>query len=264
MVSDSLLGLAPADRDGTGAPDLPKTAAGGSSAIAARLHEAILDGTYPDGARLPAERDLAQHFGASRSTVREALRQLEAKGLVTRRIGSGTFVDHRPGPDGNAIAQVTSPIELIDVRMAIEPHIVRLAAVNASAHDLDRVGEALRHVEAAGTDREAFSEADEAFHLILAECTHNPLMVWLYQHINEVRGHTQWGRMKNQILTAKRIGDYNAQHQRLYEALRRRDVEAGVAIMISHLEKARHDLLGAGGGSGAASATAKPGPLSRT
>jgi hypothetical protein len=82
-------------------------------------------------------------------------------------------------------------------------------------------------------------------------------MVWLYQHINEVRGHTQWGRMKNQILTAKRIGDYNAQQ-------RRRDVEAGVAIMISHLEKARHDLLGAGGGSGAASATAKPGPLSRT
>ena len=138
MVSDSRQDLAPVDRDGTDEPDLPKTAAGGSSAIAARLHQAILDGTYPDGTRLPAERDLAHHFGASRSTVREALRQLEAKGFVTRRLDSGSFVGHRPGPDGNAIAQVTGPIELIDVRMAIERHVVRLAAVNASARDLER------------------------------------------------------------------------------------------------------------------------------
>ena len=246
MVEDVQQDPTPGESDAAGAPDLPKSATGGSSAIAAQLLKAILDGTYPHGTRLPAERDLARHFGASRSTVREALRQLQTKGLLTRRIGSGTFVDHRPVPDGNSIAQATSPIELIEVRMAIEPHIVRSAAVNASAQDLDRVGEALQRVAAAGHDQEAFSAADESFHLLLAECTRNPLMVWLYQHVNEVRGHAQWGHMKDKILTARRIDDYNAQHRRIYEALRSRDVEAAVAIMVSHLEKAREDLLGVG------------------
>ena len=80
---------------------LPATVTGGSAAIAARLQQAILDGTYAYGARLPAERELASHFGASRSTVREALRRLEERRLLTRRIGSGTFVNYRPSPDGS-------------------------------------------------------------------------------------------------------------------------------------------------------------------
>ena len=64
------------------------SAAGGAATIAAQLRRAILDGTYGYRERLPAERELAQHYSASRSTVREALRQLEEGNLVTRRIGS--------------------------------------------------------------------------------------------------------------------------------------------------------------------------------
>jgi DNA-binding GntR family transcriptional regulator len=71
-------------------------------------------------------------------------------------------------------------------------------------------------------------------------------MVWLYRQINDVRGHRQWNRMKNKILTAARIRDYNAQHRALYDALRSRDVEAAVATIVRHLEKARRDLVGAG------------------
>ena len=224
---------------------LPATVTGGSAAIAARLQQAILDGTYAYGARLPAERDLANHFGASRSTVREALRRLEERRLLSRRIGSGTFVDYRPSPDGSYIAELTSPLELIEVRLAIEPRIAALAAVNAAARELERMAEALDRVEAAGNDREAFSRADEQFHLLLAECTRNPLLVWLYQQINDVRSHSQWHSMKDKILTAKRIRDYNRQHRQLYEALRSRDVEAAVAVIEQHLEKARRDLVGA-------------------
>lgn len=225
--------------------DLPATATGGSAAIASRLQKAILDGTYAYGARLPAERDLASHFGASRSTVREALRQLEERRLLTRRIGSGTFVSYRASPDGNYIAELTSPLELIEVRLAIEPRIARLAAVNATARDLGRMAEALERVESAGDDREAFSTADELFHLLMAECTRNPLMVWLYQQINDIRSHAQWASMKKKILTAERISDYNRQHRQLYEALRSRDVETAVAVIERHLENARRDLVGA-------------------
>ncbi len=225
---------------------LPAAVTAGSAAIAARLRQAILDGTYAYGARLPAERELASHFGASRSTVREALRRLEERRLLTRRIGSGTFVNYRPSPDGSYIAELTSPLELIEVRLAVEPRIARLAAVNATGRDLDRMAEALERVEGAGADREAFSSADGQFHLLLAECTRNPLMVWLYQQINDVRSHSQWNSMKIKILTPKRISQYNRQHRQLYEALRSHDVEGAVGAMEKHLEKARQDLVGAG------------------
>ncbi len=140
---------------------LPAAATAGSAAIAARLRQAILDGRYANGERLPAERDLAIHFESSRSTVREALRRLDEMNLVTRRIGSGTFVNHRQGLDKSDIAEITSPIELIDVRLAIEPQMARLVAVNAAARDLERLGDALGRVEACGEDQEAFSRADE-------------------------------------------------------------------------------------------------------
>jgi DNA-binding FadR family transcriptional regulator len=242
MVS---FGDTPGGGGGSPPASLPAIVGEGAAAISTRLRQAILDGTYAYGARLPAERELARHFSTSRSTVREALRQLETQRLVTRRIGSGTFVSHRAAPNGDYIAEVTSPLELIDVRMAVEPNIARLAAVSATARDLERLAQMLASVESAGNDREAFSAADEQFHLLLAECTHNPLMAWLYRQINDVRGHRQWHRMKEKILTPTRIREYNAQHRALYEALRSRDVDAAVGCILSHLEKARRDLVGA-------------------
>ena len=225
--------------------ELPASVGEGAAAIADRLRQAILEGTYAFGARLPAEREMARHFGTSRSTIRQALRQLEEQHLLTRRIGSGTFVSHRVAPDGDYIAEVTSPLELIDVRLAIEPNIARLAAVNATARDLDRVGQALAAVEAAGDDREAFTAADEQFHLLLAECTRNPLMAWLYRQINDVRGHRQWTAMKIATLDPAEVAAYNEQHRMLFEALQARDREAAVATITRHLEKAKNALIGA-------------------
>ncbi len=239
------------NRDDQPESDLPTTAAGGSAGISSRLRQGILNGDYVYGERLPAERELAQHFGASRSTVREALRRLEETDLVARRIGSGTFVSYRPalGAMGamveENIAELTSPLELIEVRLVIEPQMTRLAVANATARDLDRMAEALVRVESAGDDREVFSQADEQFHLLLAECTRNPLMVWLYRQINDVRCHAQWDEMKNKILSARRIGEYNQHHRRLYEALRSRDMDSAVGAITDHMEQARRDLMGA-------------------
>lgn len=225
---------------------LPSTAASGAAAIAGQLREAILGGTYVPGQRLPAERHLASHFGTSRSTVREALRQLEDMALVSRRIGSGTFVNRPTEARETEIAEITSPLELIEVRQAVEPHIARLAVMHATARDVEALGEALAALEACPADRELFSSADERFHLALAEATDNPLMAWLYQQINEVRGHAQWNEMKRKILTPDNMEIYNAQHRTLYESIRRRDIEAAVRCIDEHLEKARRDLMGAG------------------
>jgi DNA-binding FadR family transcriptional regulator len=226
---------------------LPPTVAKGAVAIAGRLRAAILEGAYAPGQRLPAERHLAEHFGASRSTVREALRRLEEMALVSRRVGSGTFVNGTgPAPQGH-VAENTSPLELIEVRQAVEPQMARLAVLHATARDLETLAEALAALEGCRHDRDLFSSADEGFHLALADATGNPLMAWLYRQINEVRGHDQWNEMKRKILTPENIDLYNAQHRELYGAIRRRDVDAAVRCIEVHLEKARRDLLGAEG-----------------
>ena len=70
-------------------------------------------------------------------------------------------------------------------------------------------------------------------------------MVWLYQLINETRTHAQWASMKDTILTSERIAKYNAQHRQLYNAIASRNIDAAIATIHEHLERARIDLIGA-------------------
>ena len=242
----SLSGPPPVDdSDETdGRQALPDVVTKGSAAIATILQKAILKGTYAYGERLPPERELAKHYRTSRSTVREALRRLEDLKLVTRRIGSGTYVSYHRTPDGHVMAYRTSPVELIEVRLGIEPQMARLAALHATIDDLGQLEQTLEALERFGADQDAFSSADERFHLQLAECTRNPLMIWLYKHINDIRGHTAWHRMKEKILTPDRIGIYNEQHRRVFDAISHRDAESAASIVREHIEKARQDLLG--------------------
>ncbi len=221
------------------------TDGGSATQIAASLRRAITDGGYADNERLPPERQLAVEFGASRGTIRAALRQLEEVGLLARKVGSGTFVTHRREADEHEdVAESTSPVELIEVRLGIEPQIVRLAVAHASARDIERLERTLQRLEQCGEDAERFAEADSEFHLTLVECTGNPLMIWLYRQIDDVRRHNQWSAMKDQILQPARIARYNAQHRAMYEAIRARDMEGAVEQVSLHLEGARHDLLG--------------------
>jgi len=219
---------------------LPNTKS--AAAIATQLRQAILDGVYVDGERLPAERQLAAALSSSRTTVREALRILEHGKLVNRRVGSGTFVTFRPESGDDDVAEVTSPLELVEVRIAVEPHMVRLATLHATLRDLDRMEEALRALEGSGLSAEAFTRHDRTFHQAIADATRNPLMVSLYRQINHVRGHRQWNAMKDKVLTQDSIDAYNREHRALLDALRARDADEAVAIIDRHLEAARQQL----------------------
>lgn len=227
-------------------PDsLPEASTDRSAAIAGILQKAIEEGAYVHGERLPPERILAEHYRVSRSTVREALRRLTELKLLARRVGSGTYVTYQSVPDSETMAQRTSPLELVDVRLAIEPQMIRLATVNCTSEDLEQVEKALEKLENVGSDKEAFSIADEEFHLQLAVSTRNPLMLWIYAHINDVRSHTAWHKMRDKILSASLIQTYNAQHRQIFEAISSRDSDAASKIVRKHLETARKDLLGA-------------------
>ncbi|MGI9310615.1 MAG: FadR/GntR family transcriptional regulator [bacterium] len=223
---------------------LPLPAARGSAGVFSRLRDAILSGDYHFDERLPSERDLAARFAVARGTVRLALRQLEQAGLIKRKFGSGAVVAYNSKFEHEDIAEETSPLELIETRLAIEPHIVRLVVGNASNRDLKKLGAALDRVVACDADPNAFSAADEAFHLSLAHCSQNPLLIWMYQRINDIRAHNQWSARKHNILTPEKIAQYNAQHAELLRLIISRNMDHAVHTMIGHLQQAKRDLLG--------------------
>ena len=215
----------------------------GAHWVADRLRKAIATGTYGHGRRLPAERQIAEALAVSRGTVREALKLLQEDGMVERRVGIGTFVARLAAAAEDDVAEITSPLELMEVRAAVEPQIVRLVVLNATPRDIAQIDEALAGLERSGGDRQAFSEWDQRFHQAMAEATHNPLMIQVYRQINHVRSHSQWQAIKDKVLTPERIAAYNREHRHLFEAVRTRDAEAALKIVGAHLDSARGDLL---------------------
>ena len=223
----------------------------GSAWVTVQLRQAILEGRYAPGEKLPAERTFASAFGASRATIRTALSRLETERLVTRRIGAGTFVNTSVQAANEDVAELTSPLELIDVRLGLEPNMVRLAVLNATPRDIERLAGCMARMAEAAGDSESFTLWDTEFHQLIAEATRNPLMLWVYRKINDVRTHSQWNAMKSKVLTPARIAEYNEQHLSLYEAIRTRDLDAAVAIITNHLHYARRQLMGASSGEAA-------------
>lgn len=211
--------------------------------VATQLRRRILEGQYSFEERLPAERNLAEEFSVSRGTIRSVLEILEEQNLVARQIGSGTYVSHKEITNQQEISSITSPVEMVEVRIAFEPQMVRLAIANASYRDLEDLRKALLQCEECNGDSEKFALADTAFHITLALCTKNKLMHWIYERISEVRRHSQWRSMKAKLLTPERMDYYNQQHRALYEAISARDTPKAVRLIKEHLHGVHDDLL---------------------
>lgn len=211
--------------------------------IAGALRKQISSAHFAQNDRLPPERVLAEQFSVARGTVREALKQLEDTGFVERRAGSGTYVTYSERDETRSIVETTRPLELIDARFAVEPQMVRLAVLHATELDLAKTETHLRTMEDCGGDALAFADADDRFHLALAQCSQNALIVWMMQKMHEVRSHSQWARMRTITLEPGIISLYNAQHRAIIDAIRSRDADAAGRLMKEHLETARRSLV---------------------
>ncbi len=211
--------------------------------IATALRREITDREILTGERLPPERILAERFGVARGTVREALRQLEVLRFVQRRAGSGTYVTWLDQNDARSITETTRPLELLDARFGLEPQVVRLAVIHATARDLAQVEVHMREMETCGDDPDIFADADERFHLALADCAQNMLMRWMMTKMHEVRSHAQWGQMRTLTLVPGIIETYNQQHRQIFDAIRNRDAEGATRAMRAHLNTSRQSLV---------------------
>jgi DNA-binding FadR family transcriptional regulator len=155
-----------------------------SRALAAALREKILTGDVHEGAALPSEREIVDQTGLGRSSVREALRELEAEGLIITRTGrNGGAFARRPDEDGLArfvslfVRGRSVPIEvLLEARTTLEPSLAFLAAVNRTDDDAVALADACSAMEAA-TDGMSFGRLNVAWHYCVANASHNELLV---------------------------------------------------------------------------------------
>ena len=214
----------------------------GAAEVASEIRRLIKADSVQAFDRLPSERVLSENYGVSRGTVREALTRLEKEGLVEIRAGSGTYVVFNDGQSGKDVITNARPLELIDTRFALEPHICRLSVLHAQEADFERLEALLLKMEQNAHDQRAFSEADTEFHLELVRSTGNSLLIWIITQINDVRSQDQWARMRRVTLDEQIIRTYNTQHRLILDALRTRDPERAALLMKDHLETARRSL----------------------
>ena len=214
----------------------------GSAEIAAEMRHAIESGRFKRFERLPASRQLAEDFGVARNTLRDALYQLETEGLLETRAGSGTYVTANFQDVIPPALEESSPLELIDARFALEPHICRLSVLHGRREDFEALDALCTRMEGSHNDPQGFSEADTMFHRTLAASTRNALLIWLIEQINTVRSLHEWTRMRNLTLDPEIISHYNLQHRELLNAIRAREPERAATAMKEHLETARLSL----------------------
>ncbi|XVQ16130.1 FadR/GntR family transcriptional regulator [Spirillospora sp. CA-255316] len=207
------------------------------------LLEGLRSGTLGPGAKLPPERALAERLAAPRSAVRRALEVLEQEGLIVRQVGRGTFLTEAAAPPPEAAPADTSPAEIMQVRLLIEPPVAALAARVATQADLERIAHCLDR-GGQSDDHEAFETWDTRLHHSIAQAAHNGLLMSMFDVLNTARALPIWGSLKRRTSTPERLRCYHFEHTAIVEALRDRDSESAQAAMRRHLDHVADNLLG--------------------
>jgi DNA-binding FadR family transcriptional regulator len=221
--------------------DLPDGQAVGETVrvVMGTLFARIQSGEYPSDSRLPSERALAAELGVSRNTVREALDVLETRKMIRRRQGSGSFViyqsEQTEAPIPGSVGERTSPLDHLIVRSIIEPEMVRLAVMNMTPKQLEKLAQTVAQIEAVRTDLTEFIRLEEEFYRLIAAATRNPLLESCYDMTVEVCRQSFRTALMRKHLTPDRIQDYQTRFNSLFNAIATRDLEAAVEITKLHL-----------------------------
>ncbi|WP_348734069.1 pyruvate dehydrogenase complex transcriptional repressor PdhR [Rheinheimera texasensis] len=222
-----------------------------SDQIVGQLEQMLLEGSFAPGQKLPTERELAEQFEVSRPSVREALQKLEAKGLVSRKQGGGTFVcDTLVGGLTDPLFELIgrhpeSQFDLLEFRHALEGICAYYAALRGTANDYGQIKQRYDDICLAQQQHDINAEAAAvgSFYSAVAEASHNVVLLHL------VRGLTplveQNIRLNLEILQQKDgiVGQLNSHRQRLMEAVINGEPEQARQASNSHLAFIEEALL---------------------
>jgi DNA-binding FadR family transcriptional regulator len=205
-----------------------------------RLRQLLNDG----GERLPPERTLAHELRVGRRSLRRALGVLEEEGQISRQQGRGTFVNaaaRSPARRVDRILEHTNPLEVIEVRLSLEPVTARLAALRASRCDIDRLARLAADTAAARAPAE-YEAADAAFHRRIAEASRNTLFLSLYDTLNAGRRDAAWRRLGENAHCYKRQAVYADFHREIARAIAARDGAKAEKLMYDHLSDVQQHI----------------------
>lgn len=215
-------------------------------AVAAQIQKQIADGTLRPGDRLPSERELAEAFGVSRASVRDAIRVLELAGLVVPRQGEGTVVrelthDSVVSPLASALVRRKDLLaDLLDVRRIIEPALAHRAAERATDDDIQAMEEILQRQGAKVRKGEPGIDEDTAFHYRLATAARNQVILKVMDVLMDLLREGRARALQVQGRPQRSLEG----HRRILAAVRRRDPVAARRAMEQHLEEIGEILQG--------------------
>jgi DNA-binding FadR family transcriptional regulator len=186
--------------------------------------------------KLPTERALCEMLEISRRSVRRALEVLEAEGRIWRRQGSGTFVGPAPLPILSSIEEVAKKsnyVEVMQVRLQLEPSFAALAALRAAPADVEKLRNLVEHIDHSrdADERELW---DSSLHRTVAEIAGNHLYLAIFDLVDRVRQEAAWVELRERARSStQRL--YHAQHNAIVEAIATGDAAAANAAMRAHL-----------------------------
>ena len=237
-MPNGLTKVRPPVEDGRAASPADDTGVRSNSSRALDRLRRLLDaGDYAADGQLPAERELADRFGVGRRAVRRALDVLEIEGRIWRRQGSGTFAGPGPHRATDLISTLTAKtdmLEVMEVRVRIEPAIAQLAAIRASAAGVERLRQLADKI-AASRDADGRELWDSAFHRAIAELAGNTLFLALFDVVDRVRQDEAWRHIREAARSKGHLALYVQQHAAIVAAIADRDPSAAAAAMRQHL-----------------------------
>jgi DNA-binding FadR family transcriptional regulator len=230
-----------------------------------RLRQLIDSRDYDEGGRMPPERSLASELGVGRRSLRRALDVLEQEGRISRHQGRGTFVNfggnHGLGqvsaplseresglsallaraqipaaanPALEYILDHTNPLEVIEVRLAIEPVMTRLAAFRASQAEIKLLQALAGETRSAG-DPVSYEKADARFHRTIAEAARNALFLAIFDTLHASQRDSGWRRLGENAHCYKRQSVYAGFHEEISAAIAERKGDRAQELMQQHL-----------------------------
>ncbi|WP_028317112.1 FadR/GntR family transcriptional regulator [Desulfobulbus elongatus] len=212
-----------------------------SSQIADQIRDSILAGDFTPGEKLPPERELAEMFGVSRPSVREALNMLASSGLVMSYQGGGTVVlSLVDAGQGNTLSdlirsQQDRALEVIEVRKCMESWTAYYAAQRALPEDLRRMEEILAGMEKNLVGHLPSEDLDANLHIVIARATHNIVWLHLMQSIFDAMKEFQRGVWRAVYLTNEDHNLLFKHHAAIVGAIRSRAADAAREAMMHHL-----------------------------
>ncbi|WP_233834791.1 FadR/GntR family transcriptional regulator [Paraburkholderia sp. ZP32-5] len=212
------------------------------------IESGIQDGRWQAGERLPSERALAESFGVSRATVREAIARLASNGLLEARHGSGVYLLQRKPATLSApwlqLIADTPPLrsETLEFRLVFECAAARFAAQRSSQREVEHFAAILEHMRDAVARADVHAEAamDGEFHTALAAASHNRVLDQFYASmIGMLREHiasNTYEASANNANAARQSRDRLIQHESIFLAIRERNPDAAQQAMYAHID----------------------------